>query len=331
MASLFRKFDARYAEVLPVAERDSELEWEEHVLDLEDGVAAAMASAERGPLLDQLWPIAKLLRDARYDHKPVIVFFGGHVIKCGLSRYLIDLISTVTHYATNGAGLLHDFELATNGATSESVAQYLPDGKFGMWRCPTSLNPMAKFSLEAGQGYGEFVGVWLNGFPHPATEVSVFRAAVAGLTPITVHSLIGGDINHMHPDFDPAALGQASYNDFLIFVESVAQLEGGVFLNIGSSVHGPELFLKALSLARNVSRGQYPQKFTTVVFDLAPLPRDWRTRADDRDDADYYFRPWKTILRRAVSEGGMSYYVQGDHRLTLPLLWHLLNQHERKL
>ena len=143
--------------------------------------------------------------------------------------------------------------------------------------------------------------------------------------PVTAHVAIGQDIIHEHPNCDPGALGASSYTDFLIFTESMTQLEGGVFLNFGTAVNGPEVYLKALSMARNAARqeGESIRNFATAVFDLVELGEDTKHEAA-KDDPRYYFRPYKTILVRTVADGGESFYVKGDHRQTLPALYHLL-------
>ena len=139
---------------------------------------------------------------------------------------------------------------------------------------------------------------------------------------MTVHASIGYDIIHEHPNFNGAKTGGASYTDFLIYTESIMNLEGGVFLNFGSAVMGPEVYLKALNMARNValSKGRQISNFTTAVFDLQDLGEDLSEEAP-KDNAQYYFRPYKTILVRTIADGGSSYYVKGDHRQTLPVLY----------
>jgi hypothetical protein len=142
-----------------------------------------------------------------------------------------------------------------------------------------------------------------------------------------VHVGIGYDIIHEHPNADGAALGATSYRDFLVFAGGVARLERGVLLNFGSAVMGPEVYLKALAMARNVAHqdGHAIAHFTTAVFDLMPLPDETRREAP-RSNPQYYFRPWKTILARTVADGGASFYVQGDHRATLPALYHAVRK-----
>jgi hypothetical protein len=149
--------------------------------------------------------------------------------------------------------------------------------------------------------------------------------------PITIHVSIGQDIIHEHPNFDGAATGAASYTDFLIFTETVTNLEGGVMLNIGSAVMGPEVYLKALAMARNVAHqeGRFIRHFTTAVFDLPELGDDLSHEAP-KNDPRYYFRPFKTILVRTVADGGQSFYVQGDHKATVPALYDAIGKHESK-
>ncbi|SRR5579875_312097 len=261
-------------------------------------------------------------------NRPVILLGGAHSLKLGLSRFLIDLIERhlITHLATNGSGLIHDFELALVGSTSEDVAQWLKVGQFGLWQETSRLNDIICQAAQRGEGLGEAVGRTIEEEHFPHRDLSIAAACWRSGTPLTCHVTIGADIIHTHPNCDGAALGQTSYTDFLIFARAVQDLEGGVFLNVGSAVTGPEVFLKALSMARNVARqqGQEVRHFTTAVFDLAPLPEDWRNRTFTKEEAWYYYRPWKTLLNRAVADGGQSFYIHGDFRDTIPALWHLL-------
>ena len=157
----------------------------------------------------------------------------------------------------------------------------------------------------------------------------MLAAAVRLNVPLTVHVGVGYDIIHEHPNCDGAALGQTSYQDFLIFTHSVTNLEGGVLLSLGSAVMGPEVYLKALAMARNVAHqdGKKICRFTTGVFDLIAIDDDHR-RPAPKSDPRYYYRPWKTILVRTVADGGESFYVQGDHRVTVPHLYHAARQAE---
>lgn len=265
---------------------------------------------------------------ARIHNRPVVLMMGGHPIKLGLSRFLIDLIERglITHLATNGAGIIHDFELALVGGTSEDVAKWIKLGQFGLWRETGGLNEIIREAAARGEGLGEAVGRTIEQEQFPYGGLSLAAAGWRTGTPVTAHVTIGGDIIHAMPNCDGAALGQASYTDFLIFARAIANLEGGVFLNVGTAVTGPEVYLKALSMARNVARqaGRKIRRFTTAVFDLAELPENFRDGPPGSGHAAYYYRPWKTILVRTVADGGASYYFQGDHRQTLPTLWHEL-------
>ncbi len=262
---------------------------------------------------------------ARRGGRPVILMMGAHPIKLGLSRYFVDLIhrDVVTHLATNGAGLIHDFELATFGGTSEDVARWIREGRFGLWKETSRLNELAIQAAKRGDGLGEHVGQTIEAENPPHRELSLAAAAWRTSVPMTVHVGIGSDIVHAHPNFDGASWGKASETDFLMFARSVEDLEGGVFLNLGTAVTGPEVYLKALSMARNVARKQERSisRFTTAVFDLVGLPDNWREGPPDKQHPQYYYRPWKTILIRTIADGGESYYLCGDHRQTVPTLW----------
>ena len=183
------------------------------------------------------------------------------------------------------------------------------------------MNDVVRDGARSGLGLGEALGRAILDGPFPHKDVSVLAAGVRLGVPVTVHVGIGYDILHEHPNCDGAALGEASYRDFLIFAETVRRLEGGVLLNFGSAVMGPEVYLKALAMARNVAHqeGRRVARFTTAVFDLIPLDGDLKQTAP-KSDPRYYYRPWKTILARTVADGGESFYVCGDHRQTLPAL-----------
>jgi hypothetical protein len=227
----------------------------------------------------------------------------------------------VDHVAVNGAGPIHDWEFALVGATTESVARYIKSGEFGLWEETGRMNDVIGAGARDGLGLGECLGRAILEGPFPHKDVSVLAAAARLGVPVTVHVGVGYDILHEHPNCDGAALGQTSYQDFLVLAQTVTRLEGGVLLNFGSAVMGPEVYLKALAMARNVAHqeGREIRRFTTGVFDLIALEGDTRQQAP-KSDPRYYYRPWKTILVRTVADGGESYYVQGDHRDTVPAL-----------
>jgi hypothetical protein len=268
--------------------------------------------------------LAQRLTEARSQGKARVVLMGAHVLRAGVSRYLIDLMERrlISHLAMNGAGPIHDWEFALIGATTESVARYIQSGEFGLWQETGRMNDVITTGARTGLGLGEALGRAILEGPFPYKDISVLAAGARLGVPITVHVGIGYDILHEHANCDGAALGQTSYQDFLIFAEAVTRLEGGVVLNFGSAVMGPEVYLKALAMARNIAHqeGLQIRHFTTAVFDLVPLEGDPRRQAP-KSDPRYYYRPWKTILVRTVADGGESFYIQGDHRQTVPALY----------
>jgi hypothetical protein len=273
-------------------------------------------------------PFIEAIQTARRQEKPVIVMMGGHPIKLGLSRFLIDLIERrmITHLATNGAGVIHDFELAAFEGTSEDVARWIQVGQFGLWNETSRLNEICVQAASGKEGLAEAVGRVVQEQCFPSRDLSICAAGFRTGTPITCHVSIGSDIIHAMPNCDGGALGAASHTDFLIFARAVQDLEGGVFVNLGTAVTGPEVFLKALSMARNVARqkGSEIRHFTTAVFDLVELPAEFREGPPGKNHPLYYYRPWKTLLCRTVADGGTSYYFHGDHATTIPTLWQAL-------
>jgi len=254
----------------------------------------------------------------------VILMMGAHVIRAGVQRYLIDMMERglLSCIATNGATVIHDYELALIGATTESVARYIKDGRFGLWKETARINDIVNDAAKSRRGLGEAVGrvIEEEGFPH--REFSILAAGFRLGIPVTVHVGIGYDIMHEHPNCDGAAYGLCSYVDFLRFAKVMESLEGGVVMNFGSSVMAPEVYLKALSMVRNVAAQQNRRiaDFTTLVCDIAPLPSKYREEPP-REDPLYYFRPWKTMLVRTVADGGKSFFVRGGHSETIPQLW----------
>lgn len=314
MGSRYPLFDRSQLQVLPLGERTHDLEltrW----LGLEDETPAYAH-----PHLAQ---VAQSLSRAKQGGAARILLMGAHVLRAGVNRHIIDMVERglLDHIAMNGAGVIHDYELARIGATTESVARYIRSGQFGLWRETGELNDWIGEAARAGLGLGEGVGqrILESGFPH--RDLSVLAAAYRCGVPVTSHVGIGYDILHEHPNCDGAALGEASYRDFLIFTSTVERLEGGVLLNFGSAIMGPEVYLKALAMARNVAHqhGRQIRDFTTAVFDMVPIQGDIHKELP-KSDPGYYFRPHKTILVRTVADGGKSYYFCGDHRATLPAL-----------
>lgn len=280
---------------------------------------------------EDLRTVADRIIQAHQDGRQVIWLMGAHVMRRGNSRYIIDLMErgVLTHLATNGAGAIHDFELALIGATLEDVERYIWDGKFGNWdETGRYLNDAIIRGYHDKIGFGEAVGRLIQdeecGITFPHREISMFAAAYRLDIPMTVHKGIGYDIIDQHPAADYAAMGYTTGEDFLRFAHTVSNLEGGVFINLGSAVMGPEVYLKSLSMARNIAaqRGEEIRHFTTANFDLIEFP-DFREEGRPTD-AHYYHRPKKTILVRTVKDGGESYHISGDFDRTVPKLYSLI-------
>ncbi len=311
------QFDRSRLLIKPLAERKHDLP-HSTLLALEE---LPPELPEKG--MRDIQELGRRLVKARERGAAVLVLMGGHVVRAGVARQLIDLMERglITHIGMNGAGPIHDFELAKIGATCESVARYIRSGEFGLWRETGEMNDIVGEGAAQGMGLGESLGrAILHGdFPHKDT--SLLAAAVRLGRPVTVHIGVGYDIIHEHPNFDPAAFGTASYRDFLSVCHTVDKLEGGVFLCMGSAVMGPEVYLKALSMARNVAHqeGRKIANFTTAAFDLIQIEGEWDKEAS-KSNPQYYYRPWKTILVRTVADGGESFYICGDHRQTVPHL-----------
>jgi len=320
MPSRYEMFDPGKLEILPLAQR-------EHLVSIE-AVLPVGARPVRFEHPD-LPAVADAIAAAHRSGAAVVMMMGAHLIKQGLSRYLIDFIRRgwLSAVAVNGACVIHDWELARIGATSESVAKYIRSGQFGMWAQTAEINDVVNAAAGEALGLGEAVGRHVAASDWPHKDVSIFAAAYESATPATVHVGIGYDIIHQHPNFDGAAAGAASYRDFLILARIIENLEGGVVLCYGTAVMGPEVYLKALSMARNVAARQGRQigHFTSAVFDLVNLGGDLTAEAPS-DSPEYYYRPFKTFLVRTVRDGGKSYYIRGDHRATLPALHTLLSE-----
>jgi hypothetical protein len=280
------------------------------------------------PVCPELKAVAGRLAAAKARGAAAVLMMGAHVLRSGVQRYLIDLMEQgfLSVIAMSGAGVIHDYEFALIGATTESVSRYIQEGQFGLWQETGRINDIVAAAAQDRLGLGEAVGrvIEEEGFPH--RDISVLAAGYRLGIPITVHVGIGYDIVHEHPNCNGAAYGATSYTDFLRFTKVLEKLQGGVVMNFGSAVMGPEVFLKGLAMVRNLARQQGRQisQFTTLVGDLKKLPETYHHEAPKEDPA-YYFRPWKTMLVRTVTDGGESFYVQGPHATTIPQLWTALH------
>lgn len=314
----FEQFDRSRLKLLPLSERIHDLTLDVMV-NPDDPVEYSHPTVET---------LARRVAGAREKGGAVLMMLGGHVIRAGVAPCMIQLMERgyITHFAMNGAAAIHDFEFALIGATTESVAKYISQGQFGLWEEDGLYTRAINEGAALGLGAGESLGKFIQEHDFPYKQYSLLAACYRAQVPATVHIGIGCDIVHEQPNADGAALGQASYTDFLIYAKTVENLENGVFLNFGSAVIGPEVYLKALSMARNVARqeGRQIAHFTTAVFDLLPLEGQDVHEAPPKSDPRYYFRPWKTIMARTVADGGESFYVQGVHRDTVRALHHHL-------
>jgi hypothetical protein len=249
--------------------------------------------------------VVEAIVKAHKKKKSVIFMAGAHVIKCGLSPILVELIKRriITCIALNGAGIIHDFEIAFCGRTSEDVGENLRNGRFGMAKEPADfLNNAIKEGVREGWGLGYAVARRIVNSKLKYKNLSILYHAYNNKVPVCVYVAIGTDIIHQHPSFDAALTGEGSFRDFHLLVENISGLNnGGVVLNFGSAVILPEVFLKALNLGRNL--GAQIKNFTAVNFDMI-----------------YHYRPTENIVHRPVSSGGKGYYIIGHHEIMLPLL-----------
>lgn len=249
--------------------------------------------------------IVNAIIKARKKKRAVIFMLGAHVIKCGLNPVLIELIKRriITCICLNGAGIIHDFEIALQGKTSEYVAESLSKGRFGMAKETADfINQAVKQGVLRGEGLGYSVASKINSSKLKYKRLSLLYHAFKNKVPLCVYVAIGTDVIHQHPSFNAALTGEGSLRDFHLLVENLSLLNNeGVILNFGSSVILPEVFLKALNLARNL--GMRVKNFTAANFDML-----------------YHYRPAENVVRRPTLLGGRGYYVVGHHEIMLPFL-----------
>lgn len=301
----------------------------ERAHDLDISIMLELKASKISAMDERFKKIAQNIIESKNNNSSIILMIGGHVIRAGIQKYLIDLMENgfISCLAMNGAGMIHDFEFASIGATTENVSRYIQKGQFGLWKETGYINDYINQGYKEGMGMGETVGRAIFDGDFQYKNISLLAAGYRLKIPITVHIGIGYDIIHEHPNCDGAATGGTSYRDFLYFAKVVENLEGGVVMDFGSAVMAPEVFLKALSMARNVAcqSGRSIKRFTTLVCDLHDLPDDFR-KEPVKDDPAYYFRPWKTLLVRTVADGGESFYIKGKHEDTIPALWRTINR-----
>ena len=256
-----------------------------------------------------------LMHKARKKNKAIIFGLGAHVIKVGLSPVIIDLMKEgwITALALNGAGIIHDFEIAFAGQTSEDVELQIENGKFGMAQeTGKMLNEAINLGEKESLGLGEAVGKMIAASNFPYKDMSLLAVAYNLNIPVTVHVAIGTDVIHFHPEAKGKALGETSLKDFFLFCSLLEKLEGGgVFVNMGSAVILPEVFLKALTFVRN--RGHLLKSFSTAVFDFI-----------------HHYRPYQNVVNRPQGEKGKGFYFIGHHEIMIPLLAAALKSTIRK-
>lgn len=309
-----REIDLARVRPVPVAARPNKVAAESFAKPPRDdrSFAAFLDALPQVLKADDFRAVVRAIVAAKRKHRGVIVMLGGHVVKTGIAPLLIELMQrgVITHLAMNGSAAIHDYEIARFGATSEDVATGLKDGTFGMAdETGKGLNEAFITGRTHGWGMGESVARALAAEPqlaHP--EQSIILGAHKHWVPVTVHAAIGAEIIHQHPATDGAAIGETSHRDFRRLAASCEDLHGGgVVLNLGSAVIMPEVFLKALTVARNVNGGK-PTEFTTADFDM-----------------QRHYRPRENVVRRPVLAGGQGFEITGHHELMIPLLaWAVL-------
>ncbi len=248
--------------------------------------------------------VAAAIAQAHRKGSPVILAMGGHVIKVGLSALVIDLMrrKIITAVAMNGSGAIHDYELSLIGETSEDVAEEIKTGRFGMAEeTGRALNEAARQGMLNQTGYGEAAGKLILEEKNPHAEFSILAAGYQNNIPVTVHVALGTDIIHMHPAANGKALGEATFQDYRKLTEIICGLDGGVWVNLGSAVILPEIFVKAVSVARNLG---YPlNQITTVNMDMVQ-----------------HYRPMENVVNRPTLGTGSGFALTGHHELMFPLL-----------
>jgi hypothetical protein len=261
---------------------------------------------------DDIKAVAEAIVNARKNEKPVFWMMGAHVIKCGLSPVVIDLMEKgfISAVSMNGAGAIHDLELACFGHTSENVAENLLNGTFGMAEeTASTLNNALERGRQEGMGFGESVGAKLSEENVTNRSTSIFAAGYRLRIPITVHVGLGTEIVHQHPSSDGKTIGELSMRDFRILADRLSLLdEGGVVMNVGSAVILPEVFLKALTVARNL--GSPASGFISVNMDMIQ-----------------HYRPTQNVVSRPTLGGGRGYQITGHHEIMIPMLAAAVNEY----
>ncbi len=302
----YEEFDLSGVKTYPLGSRESKVGLAQFATPYQkgEGLGGWLRSLPRLLAAGDFTAVVDAMLAARKAERAIVWGLGAHVLKTGLSPVVVDLMERgfVSAIATNGAGVIHDFEIALSGATSEDVDATLGSGAFGMAEeTGTQLNRAITDGVAAGLGLGQSVGKFLAERQPPFARISVAAAAWRLGIPLTVHVGIGTDIIHMHPQASGAAIGEGSLRDFKYLVSSVARLQDGVYLNCGSAVVLPEVFLKAVAIARN--EGRPLDGLTTVNLDFLR-----------------HYRPLTNVVSRPTAGTGRGYSLTGHHEIMIPLL-----------
>jgi len=298
--------DPSLIKTVPLSEREGKVTLEHLGLPVEKGSSFGrfLECLPHTLAASDLVTVAQYIVKARAEGRGVLMGMGAHPVKAGLGHIIASAIDDgiLTGIATNGAAIIHDFELAAAGMTSENVDESLGQGTFGMAReTAESLNQAIREGARTGEGLGRSVGRLIQENRLPHASASIFASAYRNCIPATVHIALGTDIIHMHPSCDGASTGKASMDDFHLFVRQVCALEGGVFINLGSAVLIPEVFLKACSMAHNL--GHSLAGLTTLNMDMVQ-----------------HYRPRVNVVQRPTAASGRGFSLTGPHEIMLPLL-----------
>lgn len=310
--SRYQQLDVSNIKTYSISDRQSKLDTSSFSrIPADNSMSAFLDSLPDVLFGKQFKEFIAIYKTAIARNKPVIWMMGAHVLKSGLSPLIIDLMQKklISHLALNGAGAIHDVEIANWGQTSEDVAKALQDGSFGMCRETAAfINDELNAHADDDLGYGETIGEKLLRLNPPNVHLSVVANCVKENIPLSVHSAIGTEIIQQHPNFDGAAAGKKAEIDFRIFTNSVAKLsKDALVVSFGSAVILPEVFLKALTVVRNL--GYDAHGFHTAVFDMIK-----------------HYRPMENIVRRPTYPDGKGYYFVGCHELMLPLVYNCVVQ-----
>jgi len=303
----YRPIDLKGVKTYPIASRPSKVHVDRHfAAPLEAGMSfeAFFDGLPRLLGADNLRGVVDAVVKAREAGRPVVLAMGGHVVKCGLQPVIRSLIEkdVLTAVVMNGSAAIHDYEVSLTGQTSEDVGAVLHSGDFGFAEeTGSGMNRALRAGYDQGLGYGEAIAEAIVAGAHPYQDYSILATCRRHDVPVTVHVAVGTDIIHQHPEADGAVMGEMSFRDFRLLTAIVADLSDGVWLNVGSAVLLPEVFLKALSVAQNL--GHHVAGFSTANFDMIQ-----------------HYRPLQNVVKRPTSESGRGYTITGHHEINLPLL-----------